>query len=178
MTNDALLLTEGGVVAFRARTAPLLHRTKGFPVPHRVVALLLRARRLASPSGAAAVSVEVSSRFANGGEALMSTRVVRRGLVTLGVSFVAVVAMAGIASASQPDGPATGASGQFLCPAVGQGVPHATGTLASGQQTFLPGNNQAGAHVNANALNTDNPGTTAGPGGGNSDWSPLWPGEA
>jgi hypothetical protein len=108
----------------------------------------------------------------------MLKRGIRRGLVTLGLSLVAVAATAGIASAAQPDGPATGPSGQFLCPAVGQGVPHATGTLASGQQTFLPGNNQAGAHANANALNTDNPGTTAGPGGGNSDWSPIWPGEA
>jgi hypothetical protein len=108
----------------------------------------------------------------------MVKRAVRRGLVMVGVSLVAVVATAGIASAAQPDGPATGPSGQFLCPAVGQGVPHATGTLASGQQTFLPGNNQAGAHVNANALNIANPGTTAGPGNGNSNWSPLWPGEA
>src|SRR5829696_378433 len=108
----------------------------------------------------------------------MLKRGIRRGLVTLGLSLVAVAAMAGIASAAQPDGPATGPSGQFLCPAVGQGAPHATGTLASGQQTFLPGNNQAGAHVDANALNTDNPGTTAGPGAANSDWSPIWPGDA
>ena len=95
----------------------------------------------------------------------------------------------GVAAAAQPDGPATGPSGQFLCPAVGDGVTNAdahngangvdnTGTIASGQQTFLPGNNQAGAHANSNALNTDNPDTTAGPGGGNSDWSPIWPGDA
>ena len=103
----------------------------------------------------------------------MMKRGIRRAVVTLALSLGAMAATAGIASAAQPDGPATGPSGQFLCPAVGQGVPHSTGTLASGQQTFLPGNNQAGAHVNANALNIDNPGTTAGPGGGNSDWSPM-----
>ena len=108
----------------------------------------------------------------------MLKRSITRVLATLALSFAAMAATAGIASAAQPDGPATGPSGQFLCPAVGQGVPHATGTLASGQQTFLPGNNQAGAHANANALNTANPGTTAGPGAGNSDWSPIWPGEA
>jgi hypothetical protein len=119
----------------------------------------------------------------------MLIRNVKRGFVVLAMALVAVAATAGIASAAKPDGPATGPLGQFLCPAVGQGVVNAdahngdhsdvnTGTLASGDQTFLPGNNQAGAHADANALNTDNPDTTAGPGGGNSDWSPIWPGDA
>jgi hypothetical protein len=118
----------------------------------------------------------------------MLARNVKRGAVVLGFALGGVVATAGIASAA-PSGPATGPDGQFLCPAVGAGVANAdvhngdhaetdTGTIASGQETFLPGNNQAGAHVNDNALNSDNPGTTAGPGGGNRDWSPLWPGEA
>jgi hypothetical protein len=49
------------------------------------------------------------------------------------------------------------------------------GPIASGDQSFLPGNNQAGAHANGEALNTDGPGTSAGPGDGNADWSPLWP---
>jgi hypothetical protein len=116
-------------------------------------------------------------------------RYVRRILVVAAVACAAVLTTAGIASAAKPDGPATGPQGQFLCPAVGDGVIAAdaangdhsevnTGTINSGQQTFLPGNNQAGAHANDNSLNTDNPDTTAGPGGGNSDWSPIWPGTA
>ena len=43
------------------------------------------------------------------------------------------------------------------------------------QHTFLPGNNQAGAHANANALNTLPATESPGPGNGNSDWSPIWP---
>ena len=119
----------------------------------------------------------------------MLVRHLKRSLAVLGVACAGVVATAGIASAAAPDGPATGPQGQFLCPAVGPGVANAdvrngdhvdndTGTIASGQETFLPGNNQAGAHADGSALNTDNPGTTAGPGGGNSDWSPIWPGDA
>ena len=119
----------------------------------------------------------------------MIRRYLKRSLVVAVMASAAVIATAGIASAAQPSGPATDPDGQFLCPAVGAGVTNAdahngdhgvdnTGTIASGQQTFLPGNNQAGAHADSNALNTDNPGTTAGPGGGNSDWSPIWPGNA
>jgi hypothetical protein len=116
-------------------------------------------------------------------------RYFKRAVAIAALASAAIVATAGIAAAAQPSGPATGPEGQFLCPAVGAGVITAdaangshsevdTGTINSGQQTFLPGNNQAGAHVNSNALNTDNPGTTAGPGNGNSDWSPIWPGNA
>ena len=76
---------------------------------------------------------------------------------------------------------AASASDAFLCPVVGQGVLHAPGradaviTPPVGT-SFLPGNNQAGAHANPNAWNTDGPGNPdAGPGGGNSDFSPIWP---
>ncbi len=76
-----------------------------------------------------------------------------------------------------------GEFGEFLCPAVA----NATAALASdqiggelgdtGNYTFLPGNNQAGAHVPSKALNTEGPGASPGPGDGNSDWSPIWPGD-
>lgn len=66
----------------------------------------------------------------------------------------------------------------FLCPDVGAGVlnhrPDA-GQLASGGYTFLPGHNQAGAHANPMSFNILGPGESPGPGGGNSDWSPIWP---
>jgi len=66
----------------------------------------------------------------------------------------------------------------FLCPAVGG--PNAGGGLPGGQNTFLPGHNQAGAHANENAWNTLGPGDSPGPGNvidgtGNTDWSPIWP---
>jgi hypothetical protein len=116
-------------------------------------------------------------------------RYLRRSVVVGVIACAALFATAGIAFAGGPDGPATGDEGQFLCPAVGAGLFTADanngdngvggiGTIGSGQQTFLPGNNQAGLHVNDNGLNTDNPGDTDGPGGGNSDWSPIWPGNA
>lgn len=81
--------------------------------------------------------------------------------------------------------PAFGPNGEFLCPAVGNetaaeangrfgGLP---GVEVDGKYTFLPGNNQAGANANSKALNTENPGEGNVPGGGNSDWSPIWPGD-
>ncbi len=99
---------------------------------------------------------------------------------------IALFAMQASALAAAPDvvGPGDGA---FLCPAVGDGVANAdahngdngvtgVGTLASGDRTFLPGHNQAGANANSGATNTEGPGTSPGPGDGNSDWSPIWPG--
>lgn len=77
------------------------------------------------------------------------------------------------------------ADGAFLCPVVGDGV--LTADSHNGDNgvaaieppvgtSFLPGNNQAGANANPNALNSSGPGDPdAGP-GGNPDFSPLWPG--
>jgi hypothetical protein len=104
----------------------------------------------------------------------------------LAVIAAAFVAMQASALAAPPDGPVGPADGAFLCPAVGHGVEIADanngdngvsviGPIASGDQSFLPGNNQAGAHANPNAHNTEGPGTSPGPGDGNSDWSPIWP---
>ena len=105
------------------------------------------------------------------------TRYLKRSLVVLSIVVGVLVATAGIASAAP-----------FLCPIVGDGVVNADahngdngvsniGPLpGSGGASLLPGNNQAGANANANALNTENPDTSPGPGGGNSDWSPIWPG--
>jgi hypothetical protein len=70
-------------------------------------------------------------------------------------------------------------SGNFLCPAVGKGVlNHNPGAivLPNDNYSFFPGNNQAGMHANNNARNTLGPGASPGPGNGNSDWSPIWPG--
>jgi hypothetical protein len=104
----------------------------------------------------------------------------RRLLVVLGV--VVGVFMATQASAFA----VTADDGVFLCPAAG----NATAAAANGQGwgelpgdpgkfSFAPGNNQAGLHVPRDnpPLNTQNPGDSPGPGGGNSDWSPLWPGD-
>jgi hypothetical protein len=96
--------------------------------------------------------------------------------------------MSDVAFADQPEGPATGSEGQFLCPITGDGVVNADdhngdngvsniGPLpGSGGASLLPGNNQAGAQADTNALNLEGPGTSPGPGDGNSDWSPIWPG--
>jgi hypothetical protein len=110
-------------------------------------------------------------------------RRMQRTLAVVAMTVGAFAATQSIALAAPPDGPAT--DGAFLCPAVGDGVKNADehngdngvstiGPIASGW-SFLPGNNQAGAHANDGAWNTDGPGTSPGPGGGNSDWSPIWP---
>lgn len=105
----------------------------------------------------------------------------RRVIVVLALVAGAVFGTQAVALAAQPDGPATGPNGEFLCPAVGNETAAANngkgwGELPNGNYTFLPGNNQAGANANSNALNTLGPGDSPGPGGGNSDWSPIWPG--
>jgi hypothetical protein len=96
-------------------------------------------------------------------------------------TFAALAALmvfgTGSALAAAPDVVGPG-SGPFLCPSVGQGVTNNrpdAGQLPDGSYTFLPGNNQAGAHANANALNTLPASQSPGPGNGNSDWSPIWP---
>jgi hypothetical protein len=99
--------------------------------------------------------------------------IVRITLV-LSLVLVGVFAMSGTALADQnnPDG-------NFLCPAVGDGVANApfdSFPIASGDYSFIPGNNQAGAHANNNGVNTLGPGASPGPGDGNTDWSPIWPG--
>ncbi|NQW20340.1 MAG: hypothetical protein HQ477_06410 [Chloroflexi bacterium] len=97
----------------------------------------------------------------------------------LAVALTAVVSvMAGPAIASASEQPAP-----FLCPVVGDGVNIAdshngdNGVAAINPPvgtSFLPGNNQAGANANANALNSAGPGNPdAGP-GGNPDFSPIW----
>jgi hypothetical protein len=99
--------------------------------------------------------------------------------IMLAVAVLAALFVFGTSTAfaAAPDVVGPG-DGPFLCPSVGQGVlnhrPDA-GQLPNGSYTFLPGNNQAGAHANENALNTLPASQSPGPGGGNSDWSPIWP---
>jgi hypothetical protein len=94
--------------------------------------------------------------------------------VVLMIVAVGVLATTALASA----GPA------FLCPVVGDGVLNAdahngdNGVSAIQPPvgtSLLPGQNQAGAHANPNAHNTQGPGSPdAGP-GHNPDFSPIWP---
>jgi hypothetical protein len=81
--------------------------------------------------------------------------------------------------------PGVAGAAPFLCPIVGDGVVNADAhngdhgvehiEPAAGT-SLLPGNNQAGANANSQAHNTSNPDNPdAGP-GGNSDFSPIWPG--
>jgi hypothetical protein len=114
---------------------------------------------------------------------------VKQLIVTTPFAMGIIFAGQGAAFASPPDGPGTGEYGEFLCPAVGDGVKNADShngdngialindgdPIASGDFSFLPGNNQAGANANSKALNTQNPDASPGPGEGNSDWSPIWP---
>ena len=108
----------------------------------------------------------------------------KSGLRILLASAIAGAAAIGLASTALAGPPPVvdGSGGTpFLCPAVGgpQGN-HFGSALPGGQGTFLPGHNQAGAHVNSNGTNTEGPGQSPGPGNvvdgkGNSDWSPIWP---
>ena len=110
----------------------------------------------------------------------MSTRHhMRLGILVALTALAALMVFGtGSALAAAPDVVGPG-NGPFLCPSVGQGVlnhnPDAGGPLPGGGYTFLPGNNQAGAHADANSLNTLPAGESPGPGNGNSDWSPIWP---
>jgi hypothetical protein len=101
----------------------------------------------------------------------------RAGLIAMFIA-VALVALllVTVTSAFAAAPPVVGGdspTGYFLCPAVGG--PNAGGPLPGGQNTFLPGHNQAGLHVNVNGTNGDGaPGDSPGPGNGNSNWSPIW----
>jgi hypothetical protein len=118
----------------------------------------------------------------------MLIRYARRILVIMATVAASIAVTSAVAMADAPDGPAFGPDGQFLCPIVGDGVINADahngdngvtniGPLpGSGGASLLPGNNQAGAHASGKALNPEGPGTSPGPGDGNSDWSPIWPG--
>ena len=93
---------------------------------------------------------------------------------------MALAGTSGVALGSEP----------FLCPIVGDGIANADahngnsgftnlGILpGSGDYSILPakGNNGAGANSNPNAHNTFGPSDSPGPGNGNRDWSPIWPG--
>ena len=107
----------------------------------------------------------------------------RRIFMVLTVMIALILAIVGtgsIAMAAKPDGP-VGGPGPNLCPAVGNETAadhngQGWGLLPFGDYTFLPGNNQAGAHANPNGYGAANPGDSTGPGNGNSGWGPIWPG--
>ncbi len=103
-----------------------------------------------------------------------------RLLVISSAMALAIMGGASIASANHTEG-------AFLCPVVGDGVNVADGHngdngvsaigIADGTSFFPAGDaNQAGANANENALNTDNPDVAGSGPGGNSDFSPIWPG--
>jgi len=113
-------------------------------------------------------------------------RRITRKLILLAAVVAAFAAMQGAALAAPGDGPVGPGDGAFLCPAVGDGVAHASevnddngvqtiGQIASEDYSFLPGKNQAGANANGSAQNAEGPESSPGPGGGNSEWSPIWP---
>ena len=96
----------------------------------------------------------------------MPVRYAKRILVAVVLVVGALAAMSGTAFADKPDGPATGPNGEFLCPIVGDGVINAdahngdngvSAIAPAAGASLLPGNNQAGAHANASALNTEGP---------------------
>ena len=110
----------------------------------------------------------------------MSTRHHMRPGILVALTALAALMVFGTGSALAAAPAVVGpGDGPFLCPSVGQGVlnhnPGAGGPLPGDRYTFLPGNNQAGAHANVNALNTLPAPESPGPGNGNSDWSPIWP---
>lgn len=140
-------------------------------------------RRLLVLLGVVRVRARIPIRVCIEGSEQM--RSIFRTVGLLAAIAVAVLAMQVSALAAPPDvvGPDNGV---FLCPAVGHGVTIADahngdngvstiGPIASGDQSFLPGHNQAGAKSNPTAHNTQGPGTSPGPGNGNADWSPIWP---
>ena len=102
-------------------------------------------------------------------------------IILLGV----LLAFTSIAAADKPDGPVDPSNGVFLCPIVGGGL--ITADANNGDNgvsliipqpgagiSFLPGNNQAGAHANHNAYNgLGGPGPGNNP-GHNPDFTPIW----
>ena len=103
-----------------------------------------------------------------------------RLLLGIGMFVVGVAASVVTATAASAD-PGVGPNGEFLCPAAGNETAADHNGLGwmelgdTGNYSFKPGNNQAGNHTNPQSLNPEGPGTSPGPGGGNSDWSPMWP---
>jgi hypothetical protein len=95
--------------------------------------------------------------------------------VVVALTAILVIGV-GSALADPPD-PVDGGP-YFLCPAVGAGVENHRGPSAldgSDAYTFIPGHNQAGAHVNPNGTNQNGlPSPTNVPGQGNSNWGPIW----
>jgi len=102
----------------------------------------------------------------------------RKGLLAGGVA-VALFAAGAVGAGAEP----------FLCPVMGEGALNApgldgshqnsVGALPSGDATIRPGNNQAGANANANALNQfGGPGDTTPDGGynvpGTPGFTPIW----
>jgi len=99
----------------------------------------------------------------------------RRAMVAAGVAAALFAAATGFASADQ-----TGDPNAFLCPVIGAGASGAPGlegelgTLPGGEATIgNPGNNQAGGHANANALN-ENGGPAVGNVPGADGFTPIW----
>ena len=116
-------------------------------------------------------------------------RRITRKVILLAAVAAAFAAMQGAALAAPPagspsEGPGTGETGAFLCPAVGDGVTNAdlhngdngvsAFAIRSGA-SFFPGNNQAGPNANGSAVNELDPSESDGPGGQGSGWSPIWP---
>lgn len=99
-------------------------------------------------------------------------------LIMVAAFSAAMLGGSAIASADEPDGPVEpGDADAFLCPVVGDGVSNADAidsfAIASGT-SFLPGNNQAGAHADSSSYSSEGPGTSDGP--GDPDYTPIWPG--
>ena len=114
----------------------------------------------------------------------------KRVLVVAVLVVGGMVATQAAALADAPDVVGPQIDTPWLCPAVGDGVANAAANnndngvslindgnrIGTGDYSFLPGHNQAGAQVNPNGVNPQGPGAgSLGPGGGNSDWSPIWP---
>ena len=100
-------------------------------------------------------------------------------IILLGV----LLAFTSVAAADKPDGPVDSSNGVFLCPIVGIGVLNAdanngdngvSAITPPAGTSFLPGNNQAGAHANHNAYNgLGGPVTDNNP-GHNPNFTPIW----
>jgi hypothetical protein len=103
----------------------------------------------------------------------MSTR---RLFVGGALSLALFLGATGYASADQNNG----VEEAFLCPIVGDGVIGAPGIEAidpPAGTSILPGNNQAGQHANANALNSHGDGApNLGNTPGAEGFTPIWTG--
>lgn len=100
----------------------------------------------------------------------------KRAIAATAIAVALFGGATGFASADQDNGDPNA----FLCPVVGHGAANAPGlagqtaTLPGGETTILnPGNNQAGTHANANALN-ENGGPAVGNVPGADGFTPIW----